>query len=1271
MHDVNPIDFSRIAQDLQIRKVQVESVVKLLEEGNTIPFILRYRKERTGGLNEEVLRQIQLRANLQRQLADRKKTILRSIENQGKLTEHLRRAILKADTARRLEDLYLPFKPKKKSTATAARECGLEPLALAVWNRDPAAANLEEVLPGAVNPDKGLNSADEVRAGVLQILAEMINETAEVRAAVRFILWESGLLTSTKTDRPGAEKGSVYKDYFKFSEPVRKIPPHRILALNRGEREGILKVKLEWDAEKARQRALEALAEACQRHAATGATPSPSLHPAAPHEAASAPAAPEPAATGPSAGQVDPGNIATPPATLPSEPVPITSPDQTLPPAGISDPVATDQPPAPPLPTAPPEGSATASESPPSAEMQAAAPPAETATPPEPITAACADTSERSAAVVAPPTETVGTATALPGAVEFAGLAPLAPVSEGEPLSPGTEFRTPHATLLRQALDDAMNRQLQPALEREIWRELMDEAEAHAIHVFACNLRGLLLQRPLRNRRILAIDPGFRTGCRIAALDEHGILLDQATIFPNAGKKKDRGKGDRYKGKPPAGNQEPASATAAVAAPAAEALAAATPETVAQPSAVPNEQAQPSGPEAVPTDVMVSALPGNTAAPTDAESPTTPTTDVTVAEAPAAAAEVPTAPAAANVEAVAEGPDRRAEARAAVEDMVRKYSLSVVALGNGPACRETEEFLSEIIAGGLNELEYVIVNEAGVSYYSASPLGKEEFPGFDPTLRGTISIGRRLQDPLTELVKVDPAHLSVGLYQHDVDPKRLKEALEAVVESCVNQVGADLNSAGVPLLRHIAGLNPLAARDLVDHRKTHGPFRSREQLTQMSSVGQERSVQAAGFLRIPDGEQALDTTWIHPESYELTRKILEQVGCTPELLKDASRREELQAKVKALSPVELANNLQAGEPTVRDILAFLLDPGHDPREDQPLPIFRKGVLKLEDLQPGMELRGTVLNVVDFGAFVDIGLKDSGLVHISQLANRFIKNPHEVVSVGDVVTAWVLKVDQDKHHVSLTLIRPGTEKKPRERRPAPAEGTGAPAQGERPPRRGGPGRGRPGGPPPGGRAPSASPPRQGQGQQPGPGPRARPGAEAAGSPPARRSEGPGPNAPGARQPPSRPLPPRKPRREPPKPKLSKEALEGKEDLRSFGELSAFFAARNRRPPTPDDRKKEGHGGGKHHEPEQPPPPAAPSVETAAGPPTESGLVGSPEQTNPATPDAAPANHAAPVPLPRVEPVTEPPAEPAAQVNDNSRAEPQAPEKKEDVPANSAP
>lgn len=984
MHDTNVAsDLGRIAQDLQIRKVQVESVVQLLDEGNTIPFITRYRKERTGGLDEELIRIIQRRVQHQRGLAERKQTILKNIQAQGKLTEELQKAILAADTPKRLEDLYLPFKPKKRSLAAAAREKGLEPLALAIWNRDPIAANLAELLPTMVNPEKELPTPEAVRDGVQHILAEQIAETADIREAARRVLWETGKLTSVKTETVPEGQGLEFKDYFQFTEPVRQMPPHRILALNRGEKQNVVKVKLEFNQ---------------------------------------------------------------------------------------------------------------------------------------------------------------------PG-LEQAVLSRL-PLAEH-----------PHADFLRVCAADAMQRLMLPSLEREIRRDLTERAEDHAIDVFSRNLRRLLLQPPIRGQRVLALDPGFRTGCKVAILDEIGNLLEHGVIHPHQGQpRREEKRTEKHEAKPVepavAAPEKPGSTDGQSVPPASAEVSASADGQSAPPISA--DAAPPTDSQAAMPAPPAEALPVATAdTPPAPEPPPAPI----VVEAPAPPAPAPTPQR-----------DRREESKKYLEELARKHQVTVIAIGNGTACRETEELVASLIEQRLPEMAYVVVNEAGASHYSTGGVGREEFPDLDATVRGTISIGRRLQDPLSELVKIEPQNIGVGLYQHDLSEKRLKESLEGVIESCVNQVGVDLNTASVPLLRHVSGLNQLTARNLVDHRKQHGPFRNREQLKEVPGVGEATFTQSAGFLKILGGDNPLDASWIHPESYGVTQWLMAQLGYPLEALGKGTADEELKAKLSALSAPEVCKQLNIGAPTFQDIIDTLLRPGRDPREELPTPIFRKGVLKLEDLQPGMELKGTVLNVVDFGAFVDVGLKDSGLVHISQLANRFIRSPYEVVAVGDVVMVWVLKVDHERHRVSLTMIKPGTERKPPERREREQPRRGGHEQQQQGQQQG-QGQGQRG-------QDRRPPPRRGQRPQ-----QARPAAAAAqGAAQAGQSvQGAQGQDQGATQEVAattqhqqhqhrRQPPPRRqqqfqqrrsyqsPRREPIKPVLTEEALEGSAPLRTFAELKAFLDAK---------------------------------------------------------------------------------------------------------------
>jgi uncharacterized protein len=1135
LHPISSHECSRIAQDLQIRKVQVEAVVQLLDEGNTVPFITRYRKERTGGLNEEVIRQVQTRVALLRQLHDRKQTILKSIETQGKLTDELRQAILAADTSKRLEDLYLPFKPKRKSLAAAAREKGLEPLALAIWHSDPAVGRLEELLPSLLNPEKELKTIEDVQKGVQHILAEMIAETAEIRHPVRTALWATGKICSSRNDKLPEGKGLEYKDYFNFQEGARDIPSHRILALNRAEKEGAVKVRFEWDKDKVHAAALKALADVLLKK--IGQTP------------------------------------------LPASPSPPPKPSETIPAADT--PTCSQTAPADSTPTHASEPSAEASHAAHSGDSSAASDAAVDAssTPGATATTAAAET----------PADTTSTPNP-PEAKPLVESLPAAPKIEmtGEQLAPDAEFKSPHAAFLRLCLDDAIQRLLVPSLEREIRNELTDEAEFHAIMVFARNLRSLLLQPPLRDKRVLAIDPAFRTGCKIAALDEIGNLLDQSVIYPFAPPPKKVREKEKKDAAPEPAKPE---SSAAPEAPAPSPTETSPESPVTQATSTPSDAPVPVATEtpAIPTPeahaIQAAALPGSPpstemAAPVPTESPSP--AEAAVADTPAA--DVPTAEAKPPAESTTPEIDKKAEAKARLLEFIHKNNIHVIALGNGTGCRETEEMVAEVISTGAPDVSYVIVNEAGASHYSVSQVGREEFPGLSETVRGTISIGRRLQDPLSELVKVDPQNIGVGLYQHDMGRKELKESLDAVVESCVNQVGVDVNTASVPLLRHVSGLNQLTAREIVEYRRKHGPFTSREQLRQVPNLGDKRFEQAAGFLKIPASANPFDKTWIHPESYATAEKILAEIGYTPNVLEDRAAQSEFQAKLRSLNAEELAKKLEVGAPTVHDIIEALLKPGRDPREDLPPPIFKKGILRLDDLQPGIELKGTVLNVVDFGVFVDIGLKESGLVHISRLANRYIKSPYDVVAVNDIVRVWVEKIDKERNRVSLTMIEPGTERKPGERRGAPPRGQGAPAQGER----------RDGGRPPRGRHPafSGAPPQEGvAAATPSPATHGHgPQTARVGQRPHQKrfgDRGPyrpqQPNAGSAAQaPPPRPqtppAPPRKPRREPPKPKLSQAAMQGKEPLRTFSELSVFFQKK------PDDKMESPK--------EEPTPPPAP-------------------------------------------------------------------------------
>lgn len=1013
-------DLSRIAQDLQIRKQQVEAVVKLLDEENTVPFITRYRKEWTGGLNEDMIRRIQDRVVSLRSLADRKQTILKSIAYQGRLSDGLVEAILAAETPKRLEDLYLPFKPKKKSKATEAREKGLGPVGEAIFFRDPAVNDLDAVVAGLVDPDKWLLNADDVMGGIRDILADIVADQADVRGPLRNFIWDVGQVAATKIETLPEGKGKEFEPYFAFKELVRDIPPHRVLAINRGEKANVLRVHLDLNRDTAREIAAFHL------------------------------------------------NVAD----------------------------------------------------------------------------------------------------------------------------------HPHRDLILTVMVDALDRLVLPSLEREVRRELTERAQDHAVLVFARNLRSLLLQPPLRGKRVLAVDPGIRTGCKLAVLDETGKLLEDAVVYPH-GQKKNQNEARRkleqlvrkYQLSVVAiGNGTGCRETEQLVAdliadlenrrlnptPTMTAPAAPEPTPVAPTPVVESHTAAPA-PAA--TEAVIQT---HTDTHTHTESSGTFTSDpITLSSSLTLTTDVLAGPA--TVETTG----------AAAPDAATVTTAEVAVAPPPPKA-------PEIVLDGLPEapadLAYVIVIEAGASDYSASQVAREEFPNLDATTRGTISIGRRLQDPLAELVKIDPQHIGVGLYQHDVKPKHLKESLEGVIGSCVNAVGVDLNTASVPLLRHVSGMNQLVARGVIEHRERHGAFTSREQLLQVAGLGDKRFTQAAGFLKLNDSPEPLDATWIHPESYPLARQILTELGFTAADLKDKAKLDELRGKLNETNPADVAGRHNVGEPTIRDIFDALARPGRDPREDLPPPIFKTGVLKLEDITPGMELKGTVLNVVPFGAFVDIGLKESGLVHISQMANRYIKSPYDVVAVGDVVNVWVIEVKAGEKKISLTMIPPGQER----RMPPPGGGggrggfQGGPPRGERPPQQQGerdrerPQQAeRPPQPPRGER-----PPYQPRGDRPGFTPRPqgpggpRPGGPRPGFQPRPQQQQPAGESPAEAPKPTLPPPPPKKQMPPkPLPKLTGAKKSGKAPLNTFGELAAFFKPEE--PPPPPA-------------PPEPPPPAP---EAAAPPPPE--------------------------------------------------------------------
>lgn len=708
-----------IAQELGLKQTQVHEAVNLLDGGNTIPFIARYRKEVTGELDENVLRNIVERLDYLRRLEQRKTEVIRLIAEQGKLTDDLSVQITGATVLQDVEDLYRPYKQKRRTRATVAKEKGLEPLALWLLAQYPGVrvdpqAEAEKYL----NPELQVTSVEDALAGAMDIIAETISDDAVLRKRIREETWRIADVVAAAAAKKGNERSS-FEMYYDYREPVRKIPPHRILALNRGEVEEFLSVKIDVPLETI-QRLIEL------RYVKTG----------------------------------------------------------------------------------------------------------------------------------------------------------------------------PCAQIVQKSALDAYKRLIEASIEREIRAELSAHAEEQAIKVFAANLRQLLLQPPVRGKMVLGLDPGFRTGCKWAVVDETGKLLKVGVIYPHSGK------------------------------------------------------------------------------------------------------------------------NQREEAKVTLKKVISGYDIDIIAIGNGTASRETEEVVAEMIQENGITTEFILVSEAGASVYSASKLAGEEFPDFDLSLRSAVSIARRLQDPLAELVKIEPKAVGVGQYQHDVQPKRLEESLHGVVETCVNAVGVDLNTASASLLQYVAGLKPAVAKNIISWREEHGKFNRRDQLKKIPRLGGQTYIQCAGFIRIPDGDNPLENTPVHPESYQLAESILKKIGHSTQHLKD--HLVEIRQKLAALTPIELAEEFGAGVPTVRDILDALQRPGRDPREDLPRPLLRRDVTHLEDLKEGMILEGTVRNVVDFGAFVDIGVKHDGLVHISQLSDKFIKHPMEVVAVGDIVKVRVIGIDKGRERVSLSM-----------------------------------------------------------------------------------------------------------------------------------------------------------------------------------------------------------------------------------------------------------
>ena len=718
-----------IAEELNIKEKQVENAIKLIDEGNTIPFIARYRKEVTGGLSDEVLRDLGERLSYLRNLEQRKEEIVKSIDEQGKLTDEILQAIAIAKTLAEVEDIYRPYKQKKKTRATVAKAKGLEPLANIILEQKET-KDINEIAKEYVNidklsdedkknKDKVVKTVEDAIAGALDIIAEMISDEPKYRKEIKRICYREGII-ETKASKE--DEKSNYEMYYEYKEPIKQIPSHRILAINRGEKEGFLKVKLEKPEDK------------------------------------------------------------------------------------------------------------------------------------------------------------------------------ILKYIEKDIIKGETQF----TDMLKETILDSFKRLIEPSIDREIRSDLTEKAEEKAIKVFGKNSKQLLLGAPIKGKTVMGFDPAYRTGCKIAVIDETGKVLDYTTVYP-----------------------------------------------------------------------------------------TEPQNDV-------------------------EG------AKKELLKLIDKDKVDMIAIGNGTASRESEMFVADMIKECKRDVHYVIVSEAGASVYSASKLATEEYPDINVSIRGAISIARRLQDPLAELVKIDPKAIGVGQYQHDVNQKKLSESLTAVVEDSVNKVGVDVNTATPSLLSYVSGINNTIAKNIVKYRDVNGKLKNRKELLKVPKLGKVAYEQCAGFLRIYDGDNPLEVTAVHPESYEATEKLLEKIGFNKNDLRDKEKVEELRNKLKTINVKEMAKELEIGEMTLTDIIEELSRPGRDPREDMPKPILRNDVLKLDDLKEGMILTGTVRNVIDFGAFVDIGVKHDGLVHISEMSDKYIKNPSDVVSVGDIVKVKVIKIDRERQKVGLSM-----------------------------------------------------------------------------------------------------------------------------------------------------------------------------------------------------------------------------------------------------------
>ena len=711
-----------IADELNVKYKQVENAVNLIDEGTTIPFIARYRKEVTGGLSDEDLRTLYERLNYLRNLENRKEEVKNSIEEQGKLTDEIVKALQNARILAEVEDIYRPYKQKKRTRATVAKEKGLEPLSEALINQDNK-VSIEEIAKKFIDPEKGVETVEDAISGAKDIIAENISDNPTYRKEIKRYCYRDGVIATEVNEKDEKEDKATYQMYFDFNEKVNRIPSHRILAINRAEKENAIKLKIQ-------------------------------------------------------------------------------KPEENI--------------------------------------------------------------------------------------IDFI---------ERDVIK---DKNSNYANILEDTVEDSFKRLIEPSVEREIRSDLTEKAEEKAIKVFGQNAKQLLMGAPLKGLTVMGFDPAYRTGCKIAVIDETGKLLATTTVYPT------------------------------------------------------------------------------------------------------------------------EPQNKVEEAKKELKSLIKKYNINMIAIGNGTASRESEKFVADMISEIDQEVYYAIVSEAGASVYSASKLATEEYPDINVSLRGAISIARRLQDPLAELVKIDPKAIGVGQYQHDVNQKKLAESLAGVVEDAVNEVGVDVNTATPSLLSYVSGINKTIANNIVKYRDENGKIMERKELLKVPKLGKVAFEQCAGFIRIFDGKNPLETTAVHPESYEKAEQLLENIGYKKEDLRDSEKLKDIKLKLSGVNIKDMSQKLEIGEMTLKDIIDELSKPGRDPRDEMPKPILRSDVLKFEDLKEGMVLNGTVRNVIDFGAFVDIGVKHDGLVHISELSENYVKNPSDVVSIGDIVKVKVIKIDNDRQKVSLSM-----------------------------------------------------------------------------------------------------------------------------------------------------------------------------------------------------------------------------------------------------------